>query len=448
MPVALGGLRPHVDAADDGRVQVDIKATVTLDLLAQIVAVGGTVVNSFPQYNAIRAWLPVDQVEPLAGLEGVTFIRKAVKYRRNIGSVTSEGDVTHRAEDARNNWTIDGTGVKIGLLSDGVAHLAQSQATGDLGTVTVLPGQAGTGDEGTAMLEIVHDLAPGAELFFAGAQGSSAAMAQNIRDLRAAGCDIIVDDITYDDESPFQDGIISKAVNDVCAGGALFFSSAGNDGNKTSGTAATWEGDFLDGGNGDIFGPNIRLHNFGGALYTTTQTAANTLEVNLFWSDPLGGSGNDYDLVVTDASGTILGAAQDVQNGTQDPYEHLEIPNAPADCRIYIISNNASPRYLHLDTHEVPLSISTPGNTRGHNAAVAANAFCVAAAPAHLAQGVGSPTGPYPNPFSATSAFETFTSDGPRRMFYQADGTPYTPGKITIADIGAPRELLASLSQS
>lgn len=430
MPVELGALRAPLDAAADNRVLVDIKATVTPELLAQIAAVGGTVVNSFPQYNAIRAWLPVDQVEPLAGLDGVTFIRKAVKYRRNIGSVTSEGDVTHRADVARNTWTIDGTGVKIGLLSDGVAHLAQSQATGDLGTVTVLPGQAGTGDEGTAMLEIVHDLAPGAELFFAGAQSSSASMAQNIRDLRAAGCDIIVDDITYDDESPFQDGIIAQAVNDVCADGALFFSSAGNAGNKTSGTAATWEGDFVDGGNGDVFAPNIRLHDFGGVLYTATQAAPKVLELNLFWSDPLGGSGNDYDLIVTDASGTILGAAQDVQNGTQDPYEHLEIPNAPVNCRIYIISNNASPRYLHLSANDVPLSVSTPGNTRGHNAAVAANAFCVAAAPAHLAQGVGDPTGPYPNPFSATSAFENFTSDGPRRMFYKADGTPYTPGNL------------------
>ena len=48
-------------------------------------------------------------------------------------------------------------------------------------------------------------------------------MAQNIRDLRAAGCDIIIDDISYGfDDGPFQDGLISQAVNDVSAAGALY----------------------------------------------------------------------------------------------------------------------------------------------------------------------------------------------------------------------------------
>jgi hypothetical protein len=98
----------------------------------------------------------------------------------------------------------------------------------------------GSGDEGTAMLEIVADLAPGAQLFFATAQDTPATFAQHIRDLRAAGCDIIVDDVFYFVESPFQDGqttpsqtnggIIAQAVKDVAASGALYFSSAGNSG--------------------------------------------------------------------------------------------------------------------------------------------------------------------------------------------------------------------------
>ena len=108
------------------------------------------------------------------------------------------------------------------------------------------------------MLEIVHDLAPGAQLFFATAFGSINGFAQNIRNLRAAGCDIIIDDVFYFVETPFEDGqpaatntnggAVIQAVNDVTAAGAMYFSSAGNSGNLNDGTSGTWEGDFVDGG--------------------------------------------------------------------------------------------------------------------------------------------------------------------------------------------------------
>src|SRR5262249_12665636 len=99
----------------------------------------------------------------------------------SVGSAASEGDTTHRASTARGTFNTDGTGIKIGVLSNGVATLASSQALGDLGTVTVLPGQTGSADEGTAMLEIIHDLAPGAQLFFATALPTITQFAQNIR---------------------------------------------------------------------------------------------------------------------------------------------------------------------------------------------------------------------------------------------------------------------------
>ena len=171
-------------------------------------------------------------------------------FHARTGSIDSEGDVTHRADLARSIFQVDGTGIKIGVLSDGVASLTTSQSTGDLGPVTVLTGQAGpaNGDEGTAMLEIVHDLAPGASLYFATADNGVSSFATNIRNLRAAGCDIIVDDYGYFSESPFQDGPVAQAVNDVTANGALYFSSAGNGGNKDDSTSSIWEGDFVDGG--------------------------------------------------------------------------------------------------------------------------------------------------------------------------------------------------------
>ena len=181
------------------------------------------------------------------------------------GSRSSEGDLTHLAVAARAAFGTTGAGIKIGVLSDGVRNLAASQASGDLGPVTVIGPPAPCAawsicDEGTAMLEIVHDLAPDAELYFASGMVSITSFADNIRALRAAGCDIIVDDLFYFVETPFQDGqapgiisnsnggVVIQAVKDVTASGALYFSSAGNSGNFNDGTSGAWEGDFVDGG--------------------------------------------------------------------------------------------------------------------------------------------------------------------------------------------------------
>ncbi len=243
----------------DGRPVVDITANVSGKLLAQLSDNGAEILEKVPEKNSVRAAVPVENLEAIAALPDVKFIQprqdamtsgitrdpapsaydvapgpaaksqfanRAQKVRGRLntalqerianvsgnvpptgqGSRTSEGDATHRAFDARGTFHADGTGIKIGVLSDGVTSLAASQALGDLGPVTVLPGQAGSGDEGTAMLEIVHDIAPGAQLFFATAFTSITSFAQNIRALRAAGCDIIIDDVFYFVETPFQDG--------------------------------------------------------------------------------------------------------------------------------------------------------------------------------------------------------------------------------------------------
>src|SRR5262249_47001365 len=132
-----------------------------------------------------------------------------------------------------------GTGVKVGVLSDSDDSLLSAQSSGDLGAVTVLAGQSGVpgSGEGTAMMEIVADLAPDAQLYFATAFHGVASFASNIQALRSAGCDIIIDDVGYFNESPFQDGPIAQAVNAVTVNGALYFSSAANSGNKDSGTS-------------------------------------------------------------------------------------------------------------------------------------------------------------------------------------------------------------------
>ena len=423
--INANGAHPHhrarVRTAANGQLLVDIRGDVTPELLATLRAEGGVIIRALPEFRAIRARLSLNAIERLASRPEIERLRPAVEAITNAGSVESEGGITHGATAFRNKYRVDGTGLKVGVLSDSLDFLSEVTASGNLPTVHVLPGQEGSGSgEGTAMLEIVHDLAPGAELHFATAFAGEASFAQNIRDLFAAGCRIIVDDITYFDESPFQDGVISKAVRDVCAGGALYFSSAGNSGNKSDNSAGTWEGDFVDGGVATQ-GRGGRLHSFGAGTFNTVLSGGGFRRLDLFWSDPLGKSTNDYDVYVLNNLGQVIASSTNIQDGNDDPYESIGSLNIGD--RIVIVKQKGADRYLHLSTGRARLAVSTGGNVRGHNAASAENAFSVAATWVGASPALYTP--------ATVNQVEVFSSDGPRRMFYDADGTPFTPGNFS-----------------
>ena len=407
-------------ASTDELVTVDIRTDVTPAVLARIQSLGGTVLNSLPKYRAIRAHLPLSAVEPLAAHDTIQSIRtadEAVTRKED----TSEGDAAHRAEVARQTYSVDGTGIGIGVLSDGVDTLATRQASGDLpDRVTVLPGQAGSGNEGTAMLEIVHDLAPGAELYFATAFGGQARFAANIEALCEAGADVIVDDVYYVQEAAFQDDLIAQGVNAAVAAGCVFVSAGGNGGNRTDGTAGVWEGDYGEGAtllvNGEPVGV---LHDFGGGVDKNRITEDSQLGYVLQWADPLGASANDYDLFLVDADDNVIGSSTGVQDGTQDPIELISSSvEDHTDARLLIVqTGGAEDRYLRLDTLEGRLAEATEGNLFGHSAAK--NAVSVAAVDARAAAGTG-------GVFNGTESVRTSNSDGPRRIFFEPDGTAIT----------------------
>ncbi len=87
-------------------------------------------------------------------------------------------------------------------------------------------------DEGRAMAQIIYDVAPKAALYFRTGFRNADDFALGIRQLKDAGCTIIVDDITYYTQPFFRDGVVAQMVNDVVAEGAAYFSAAGNFGNK------------------------------------------------------------------------------------------------------------------------------------------------------------------------------------------------------------------------
>ena len=301
------------------------------------------------------------------------------------------------------------------------------------------------------MLEILHDVAPGAELGFATADNSEASFADNIRALRSElGCDVIVDDYLYFHESPFEDGEIAQSVNAVTADGALYFSSAGNEGNTLDGTSGNYEGDFRGAGRGvgkfvgeahDFDpGPAVQL------FEPISDDSSAGVPVTLWWANQLGAATDDYDLYLFDDTGAVINFSQDTQDGDDDPFEILGTPTFGWEgLRVAVVRYSGAPKYFQLSAlgsrfesvAGLPAWV-TPGVTRGHSAA--AQAFSVAAAPAasplpfDLEPGdPPNPSGPFPGVFTAAQLPERFTSDGPRRMFFPAPVTRAKPD-ITAAD--------------
>jgi hypothetical protein len=256
---------------------------------------------------------------------------------------------------------------------------------------------------------------------------------------------MIVDDVLYFAEPAFEDGVVGQAVTYATSPprNALYFSAAGNDGNKDDGQSGTWVGDFAPGA------PSVAPLPLGGTLHDfdpgvgvtlgNTVTALNGgVPIDLFWSDKFGASSNDYDLFIMDSTMTsIIGSSTNIQNGTQDPHEESNISPAVGRKAVIYQKAGAASRYLGLYSNRGRLSITTGETMRGH--ATSAGAIAVAATPAASAIGPGNPIGPFPGVHTVANQVERYSSDGPVHAFFNPDGSPITPGVFTSAG-GAVRQ--------
>src|SRR5262245_19983265 len=207
----------------------DVRVLVRLEVLddaarATLAGAGFRILRESPERGLVEGWVAGGGLRGLAALDGVRSVRPADRGETRIGRVTSGGDMASMAATARAQFGVDGTGVRVGVISDGIDGAATSRTTGDLppdGPVVPSGCESGSGSEGTAMLEIVHDLAPGASLLFASGVDSPVAFMKAVQCLTAAGANVIVDDLGFFGEPYFQDGDLARTVREaVQAGGS------------------------------------------------------------------------------------------------------------------------------------------------------------------------------------------------------------------------------------
>ena len=327
----------------DNRVQVYVDVeSVDFSVIDALGAAGVAVERVASDSAIVQGRVSIIDLGAVADLGAVKSVRLPDYGFTQVGSVVTEGDSIIRADLARSSFGLSGSGVRVGVISDGVGGIAAAKASGDLpasvdiATCNVIGGSdpTSTGAEGTAMLEIVHDIAPDAELWF-GHFGMATSLDFNAAvDCLAAHTDVVVDDIgwfnagLYDGTSSVSSNTsteLNRTTNPIRS----YSTSVGNQ------AIEHYQGQFVDDGSG------YHWHSFQATSDTTDAMAIGPLwldplwleaggEVVVFlqWNDTFGASSNDYDLgLLDDYAGEWVAVSANEQNGNDDPIEGLAYTN-------------------------------------------------------------------------------------------------------------------------
>lgn len=349
-------LPPLVKTDSAGNIKVKLTVSgLNAEQLKELENLGVNVTITLPEYGIVEGWLPYDQAEAVAGLGFVTRVGTPGYLITNTGAVNSEGDAVLRANLARATFGVDGSGIKIGVMSDDVTYLAASVASGDLPSsppVHVLKAGSTSHNEGTAMLEIIHDLAPGATLSFYGPDADdSSDMILGIRALKADGCRIIVDDLSWSDEPKFEDGPIAQEARAFVNGGGVYVTACGND------AQTHYYHGYVRASLGNTYYPYA--HDYGNGDVGNTLTLANGQQITVIlqWNDQWGHAGDDFDIYLYRSSGgSPVAGSYNSQNGSGDPWEGFQYTNNTGTTDTFFIavlehSLTSAPSLLVLDYH-------------------------------------------------------------------------------------------------
>lgn len=353
---------------------------------ATLQALGATRILTSPELGVVQAWVPPTALYRIAAMTQVariTIPRYAVPARNlapigarpREGSVDTQGDQLLGAAQFRTATGLDGSGISVGIISDGVgtvsgstsSDITQDQSTGDLPTspapyVNTAVNGGGSGNEGAAMMEIVYDMAPGAGLGFCG-PSTDADFITCLNDFAAGNGGfsptIIADDLGFPGVAMFSNGRFATAVQNfaIAHPNIQLLTAAGNDAQQF------WSGTWNPMTISTKISPSststtdaytyTQAQNFGTTRnplpYMTFPVAAgDTVTYVVEWDDtwPLSSSAandpNDYDVFLTDTSGNILACSMGINAGP-------------------VSTSTAAPSPSYCDLGSSPGTLTSPG---------------------------------------------------------------------------------------
>lgn len=198
---------------------------------------------------------------------------------------------------------VDGSGVKIGIIDIGFIGLSAAEVAGEITNVKYTFDYTGNGfqteySHGTSVTEIVHEIAPGAELYlykildeFHFESAASNCISRNV--------DIILSAINSPATPGNGTGRICDVVNDADSNGILWVNSMGNQAERNWWGAFNITNIVITNSGGVPIGTN-QVHKFNttGIINPIAKSfgLGEDIEIYLTWDDPYTYATNDYDL--------------------------------------------------------------------------------------------------------------------------------------------------------
>jgi len=261
--------------------------------------------------SLVKVSVSLDQLEALTSqLAGVSFFR-APYVPFPLGTPT-EG-TTAIGADAYHTAGITGTGVKVAIIDLGFVGLSQAQARGDLPYSLVQNDLTGTGlttgfSHGTAVAEIVHDIAPDAQLYLIKI-ADEIDLDQAVTYCLTNGIDVINHSLGWYNTNYYDGtGTIPDIARRATTGGILWVNAAGNE------AESHWEGAFIDGNADGWHDPTI----------TINASSGSQIVLYLTWNEWPAAS-TDYDLFLYDPSSALVASSTKYQTGTEEPTESIQV---------------------------------------------------------------------------------------------------------------------------
>jgi hypothetical protein len=361
-------------------------------LIAELEAEGVIVTESFG--NLINIAVPLALIEARVNTENsdlivdrITDLEHVIRVELPTKATIKQAGVEGQGVNITfaSSWHaegITGKGVKVGILDLGFAGYEEllGQELPQSVTVQTFGDKADFATEvhGTAVAEIIHEMAPEAELYLAYYDGSDAAMGRAVTWLLDQNVDIISNSTGSNGLSPMNGtGFAAELVDDVHAAGIFWVNAAGNEATNH------YRGVFSDVNDDNLheFAEDAQVLPFipfGPGFQTS---------IVLSWDD-WANVDQDYDLILTDAEGTVLAKSEDPQSGQTGEipaegflYEFddtevyvLSIENYDGQARgdatfdIFIHDGEMHPEFLVAGA-----SLSSPSDARGAFAVGAVN---------------------------------------------------------------------------